>query len=140
MHRLAERAEHALHAANYPKGKSLCQSFARTCYEREYGDIFHDDNPSSAHEAEQEWKRTKYARPGGNWGQIGDLLYFEATPGNPFGHVGIRIPGNLLAENSVLHYGKDRDGRGTRPLSELGRFPSTIVRLPAKRPQKTRQP
>lgn len=138
MHRLAERAIRYQKDKRGPRGKSKCQSYARTCYEDEYGDIFHDENPATAGEAEKEWRKTKYAKPGGNWGAIGDILYFEPQGNDPYGHVGIRIPGNLLAENSIVHYRATGDGRGTRPLSELGRFPSTIVRLPSSRPKKTK--
>jgi hypothetical protein len=133
-HRLAIRAKNGLKCGGYPKGRGLCQSYARRCYENEYGKIFHDSNPPTAHEAAKYWESTPYAHPGGNWGQVGDLFYWFATKGQPAGHVSIRIEGNQVAENSIVHYGDDCDGRGTRKFSELRRFPDLIVRLPASHP------
>lgn len=58
----------------------------------------------------------------------GDILFWEHGHG-PHGHVAIRIPGNRVAENSTAHAPDGKpDGRGTRPLDELGP-PSLIVRL-----------
>jgi hypothetical protein len=136
-HRLAERAERYLKDKRGPKGKSQCQSFARTSYEDEYGDIFHDDNPPTATDAAWEWSQTKYARAGGNWGAVGDIYYWFGTPDQPAGHAAIRIPGNRVAENSIIHHKATGDGRGTRKLTELRGFPDLIVRLPSVRPSKT---
>lgn len=57
----------------------------------------------------------------------GDVLFFEKGHGE-HGHVVTRIPGNLVAENSVVHAPEgQKDGRGTRPLGSLGK-PSLIMR------------
>lgn len=58
----------------------------------------------------------------------GDVLFFEIGHGE-HGHVGQRVPGNRLAENSVAHapLGK-KDGRGTRSLLKVGK-PSLVVRF-----------
>lgn len=58
----------------------------------------------------------------------GDVLIWENGHG-PHGHMGIRIPGNKLAENSVAHAPVDtEDGRGTRDLSQLGE-PDMVFRF-----------
>jgi hypothetical protein len=95
-----------------------------------YGDIFHGDNPATATDAAWFWSQTKYAHGGGGWGAIGDLLYWFGNPSQPEGHVVIRIPGNKIAENSVVHFLWDGDGRGTRAIKNLPRTPDLIVRLP----------
>lgn len=59
----------------------------------------------------------------------GDVCFFLGQRHGPHGHVGIRIPGNLLAENSTYHAPEGQeDGRGTRELSTVG-FVSVAVRL-----------
>jgi hypothetical protein len=115
----------------------MCQKWARQQYESVYGDIFHADNPLTAHLAALEWCKTRYCHAGGNWGQIGDLLYWTGTPSQPEGHVVIRIKGNRIAENSVVHFLWDGDGRGTRLIKNLPRKPDVIVRLPKVAKSKT---
>lgn len=58
----------------------------------------------------------------------GDVLIWEHGHG-PHGHMGIRGPGNVLYNNSTAHApeGKE-DGRGIRPLSELGE-PDMVFRF-----------
>ncbi len=129
-HPLAVEAERALTASGTERRRSMCQKWARECYERVYGDIFHGDNPATAHAAMQYWRDTPFVKGGNQWGAVGDLLYWRGTPSQPEGHVAIRILGNKIAENSVVHYLWDGDGRGTRDIKRLPRTPDLIVRLP----------
>lgn len=57
--------------------------------------------------------------------KVGDIIFW--FDGN-HGHVGIRIPGNKIAENSSVHSSGGSDARGTRHLANL-RKPDCIVRL-----------
>ena len=70
-----------------------------------------------------------YSVPLSNGSQIGDLLFKAPTEKVPEGHVGIRIEGNRVAENSSFHAATDDDdARGTRSLREFGRI-AGIIRL-----------
>lgn len=61
--------------------------------------------------------------------RLGDLLYCTEGHGG-FGHVGIRIPGNRVAENSVRKADRTHGAIGTCPLADFG-F-DVVVRLPEK--------
>jgi len=59
----------------------------------------------------------------------GDIIFLTGGSHGPHGHVGIRIYGNVLAENSTVHYHAPRfDARGTRGLRDLDGI-ITVVRL-----------
>lgn len=59
----------------------------------------------------------------------GDILYYLSDAHGPHGHVGIRVIGNMIAENSSAHDGTGRnDARGYRRLADVGK-PDGIVRL-----------
>lgn len=69
--------------------------------------------------------------------QVGDLLYKRRGSGG-FGHVGIRVTGNRVAENSSTAYGRTHGAIGYRYLLRgeaqsaaawFGRF-DLVVRLP----------
>jgi hypothetical protein len=76
-----------------------------------------------------EWYRTHHPELCVSNGDVpGDLLFYENGHG-PHGHVGIRLYGNVLGENSTAHAPEDEpDGRGTRRLWQVGK-PSLVVRL-----------
>ncbi len=57
---------------------------------------------------------------------VGDILY---KFGGRHGHVGIRIGGNRVAENSSVHGIGEEDARGIRTLNSFGQVDG-IVRLP----------
>ncbi len=133
-HPLADEAVNGLTDPTSTRKRSECQKWARQQYEAVYGDIFHADNPLTAHAAMRFWRDTPFAKDGNQWGVVGDLLYWRGTPSQPAGHVAIRIAGNRIAENSVVHFLWDGDGRGTRAIKNLPRTPDLIVRLPKKCP------
>lgn len=76
-----------------------------------------------------EWYREKHPELCHENGSVpGDILFWEEGHG-PHGHVGARVPKNMLAENSTAHAPQDEeDGRGYRFLKRLGE-PSLIVRV-----------
>lgn len=60
---------------------------------------------------------------------VGDLLFKAPTKNNHAGHVGIRISGNRVAENSSYHASTNiEDARGVRTLKEFGKV-AAIIRL-----------
>ena len=75
------------------------------------------------------FKARGYSVPVESGSVPGDILYKKPTITNPAGHVGIRVPGNFVAENSTYHYKRTRDARGYRNVTEFGRIDG-IVRLP----------
>jgi hypothetical protein len=131
-HPLAEQAERGLKDATSARGKSQCQKWQRQQVFAVYGPQFEKFRRDTAHNSALAWGDSEYARPGGSWGAIGDIFYWYGTDANPAGHTAIRIAGNCVAENSIVHYKNVGDGRGTRPLSAL-RKPNLIVRLPVKK-------
>lgn len=59
----------------------------------------------------------------------GDIIFWVGPGHGRHGHVGFRIYGNMLAENSSYHVsGDDDDARGTRALSQLSGI-SGVVRI-----------
>lgn len=59
--------------------------------------------------------------------RLGDLLYARTGHGG-YGHVAVRVLGNRIAENSVVHHG-DHGAIGLRPLADFS-F-DLVVRLQA---------
>lgn len=126
-----------------PEEPGWCQRWVRLCIEEVYGDRWDAYMRDSAlHTA-----RAFLGNAGGlshagvrviessriEDTQIGDLLYCTEGHGS-FGHVGIRVEGNKVAENSVRHTGRTHGAIGFCPLSDFG-F-ALIVRLPAPAPVK----
>jgi hypothetical protein len=56
-------------------------------------------------------------------------LYKKGTKSNPAGHVGIRVAGNRVAENSTTRVGRVQGAKGFRTLDQFGKV-DLIVRLP----------
>jgi hypothetical protein len=125
---LDQQALVALHDPAFEKMPGYCQRFVRQCIEALYGDDYERFEASSALRAAKRWRQSDFAHDPRNGSQIGDILYYEHGHG-PFGHVAIRVPGNQVAENSVVHRSRKNGGKGTRTLEAVGE-PSLIVRLP----------
>lgn len=65
---------------------------------------------------------------------VGDILFQSGHGHGRHGHVGCRIFGNRVGENSSVHCsGTDRDARGVRDLASFGAL-SGIVRFVHQRP------
>jgi hypothetical protein len=92
-----------------------------------YGSKFDEFWSTSARLTGRRFKKSPYAVNLTNGSVVGDLLYKLNGSGGA-GHVGIRIAGNRVAENSSVHW-DGIDARGIRTLREFGHF-DLIVRLP----------
>lgn len=125
---LAAVAHGALRMRGFPTAPRLCQRFVRMVIQAAYGRRYDRYHGATAEQSRHLWSASPYAVDPSRGSVIGDILYKRGTPSNPAGHVGIRIAGNRVAENSTVH-GGDGDARGTRSLDEFGKV-DLIVRLP----------
>jgi hypothetical protein len=104
-----------------------CQQWLRQVIQHVYGSEFDEFHKANAASSGRAWRLSTYAVPLSSGSQPGDILYKLKGSGGD-GHVGIRLPKNLVAENSSVHW-DGRDARGVRTLKEFGNF-DLIVRLP----------
>jgi hypothetical protein len=125
---LAAVALEALRAEGFVSERGMCQKFVRQCVQHVYGQKFNAYHQGDAESSRRAWLSSRYAINPREGSKIGDILYKRASSYSPHGHVGIRIAGNLVAENSTVHSG-GFGGRGTRSIVEFGEI-ATIVRLP----------
>lgn len=125
---IAAMARHALTAGGFERGRSMCQRWTRQVRQAVYGHKYDQYDGATAEAARKLWSTSPYAVAPERGSLIGDILYKRGTPSQPAGHVGIRIAGNRVAENSSVHF-DGHDGRGTRSLEEFGKV-DLIVRLP----------
>jgi hypothetical protein len=123
-------ARQAVYDDDFNSGRSHCQMWVRQCIQRVYGARFDAFHRGNAIQSEAAWKQSKYWLVGSHPTVPGDILYYTSPEHGVNGHVVIRIAGNRVAENSLLHYDQTGDGRGTRPLSAVGK-PTLVVRLPS---------
>lgn len=132
---LATAAIPALTDKNFVKTAGYCQKWIRQLIMKTYGTAkykkyFEKYMGASAVETMNNFKNSPYAVPVKNGSMVGDILYKGNKTSGKYGHVGVRIPGNKVAENSSSHVGPgDNDARGIRSLSAYGDF-ELIVRLP----------
>ncbi len=125
--KMVHAAQVGLTFKGFIKEPHCCQMWVRQVYESVYDERFDDFQKDTAILAGRAWKRSRYAVLLRNGSVPGDLLYKLHGSGGD-GHVGIRLPGNIVAENSSVHW-DGKDARGTRTLKEFGNF-DLIVRLP----------
>ncbi len=126
---LAETALKALTDDNFETEPGMCQRFVRQVIFAVHGPEFENYRANNAHNTAKIWRRSRYVVAPENGSQIGDILYWYATPRQPDGHVAIRVAGNRFAENSVVHRGKKNGAKGTRPL-HAKKSPDLLIRLP----------
>jgi hypothetical protein len=115
------------------KPAGQCQVQARVTYEHVFGEIFADIDLGTAKLSGLNFALHGYSIHLGRGSLPGDLLYKVHGSGG-FGHVGIRVAGNMVAENSSIHW-DGNDARGLRTLEEFGHF-DLIIRLHDKPPKK----
>lgn len=128
---LASKAKEALTADWSASGDGWCQRWTRQTLEKVYGSKYAGYMESSAAKTGRAFlnaglgfRRSELKSRGGL--QLSDILYKLHGSGS-FGHVGIYIGNNQVAENSSFH--GSRDARGTRTLAQWGTV-DVIVRLP----------
>jgi hypothetical protein len=102
--------------------------WARMVYEHAIGGQWEFAHLPSARLACLAFKNTKYVLPRGAKLEPGDVLYKQGLPGQ-FGHVGVFVGAELVAENSSIH-DTTGDARGLRTLTEFGAY-TLAVRYPA---------
>ena len=125
---LAAVAKQALTAVGFVSERGMCQKFVRQVIQAARGRKYDQFHGASAEQSRKLWQASPFAVVPERGSVIGDILYKRAHDGQPYGHVGIRIAGNRVAENSTVHNGAF-GGRGIRLLENFGK-PDLIVRLP----------
>jgi hypothetical protein len=109
--------------------RGMCQKFIRETVQSLYGGKFNHFHRGTAELSRRAWLESGYALDPSRGSVIGDILYKAPTARVPAGHVGIRIKGNKVVENSSTRLGRFRGAYGIRSLEEFGTV-KTIVRLP----------
>jgi hypothetical protein len=127
-HPIEKVAKEALTNDDYETDPGYCQRFVRQVVHAVYGSRYEQYRGQDAKDSARLWRHSQLCVNPKNGSVPGDILYFEHRHG-PHGHVVIRIHGNKVAENSVVHSNGRHGGKGTRELWQLG-TPSLIVRLP----------
>jgi len=129
MPTLEDEAIRAVTADGYETQPGFCEKFVREIVQRCYGARFDDCFAASAALTGARFKEAGWSVPRSNGSRPGDLLYKTHGSGD-YGHVGIRVIGNRVAENSSCHFNSDtEDARGFRSLEAFGHF-DLIIRLP----------
>lgn len=126
--KLAAMAVKALTAKGFESTPGYCQRFFRQVRQAVHAHNYDAYDGATAEQSRKLWLGTPFAVAPEHGSVIGDVLYKKATPNQPDGHVGIRIAGNKVAENSTVHSGKF-GGRGVRSLEDFGHY-DLIVRIP----------
>jgi hypothetical protein len=108
---------------------SQCQKFVRQVYESTDGLLYEPFRASTAEGARVGWSGSRFAVASERGSTVGDILYKKGTKSNPAGHVGIRVAGNRVAENSTTRVGRVQGAKGFRTLDQFGKI-DLIVRLP----------
>lgn len=124
--RINDEALHALTAPGFASTPHMCQRWVREVVQAVYGSRYDRFWKSTALLTGASFHGAGLFVPLGEGSVPGDLLYKLHGSGGD-GHVGIRILGNQVAENSSVHW-DGRDARGCRSLTEFGNF-DLIVRL-----------
>lgn len=127
---LAKAAERAVTAAGFVSKPGRCQQWVREVVQSAYGAEYNQYHRESAHKSMVAWASSPFAVKPERGSVVGDILYKRGTKANPYGHVGIRVAGNRVAENSSTSRGRVAGARGFRTLKEFGEY-DLIVRLPS---------
>lgn len=127
--KLAAKAELALRDNSFTRVDGRCQQFVRQVIQSTHGAKYDGYHKATAELSRQAWAKSPYAVAPSRGSVVGDILYKKGTPGQPAGHVGIRVPGNRVAENASVSRGRVSGAKGYRSLEDFGRV-ELIVRLP----------
>lgn len=127
---LAQEAARALHAPGFETEPGFCLRWVRQVVQAHYGRDFWKVPAGLDAAKSAAWLLADGdAVPGHGLGEIGSILFYTGPRHGKHGHVVIRLAGNVVAENSIVH---SPDGRGIRPLALLGQ-PAACWTLPARR-------
>ena len=127
--KLAALAEKRVKNGQGDQTPGMCQKKVRQDIQDLYGSKFDAYHKGTAHASMKAWAGSPYAVDPENGSVVGDILYKRGTSGQPAGHVGIRVPGNRVAENATRRTGRVHGGLGFVGLEDFGRV-DLIVRLP----------
>lgn len=127
--RFAAQVESSVRDNAFVRVKGRCQQFLRQNVQKMYGGRYDAYHRATAHDSMKAWSNSEYAVDPSRGSVVGDILYKSGTKGNPSGHVGVRVPGNRVAENSSTSIGRVSGAKGYRSLEEFGKV-DLIVRLP----------
>ncbi len=125
-HALCIAAVFALTAAGFPTKAGWCQMWVRLVWEIVFGLRFDFLAKKSARLTALAARKSRYYIAPKDGSKPGDIL-FKGVPLFGFGHVGIRLLGNMVAENSTIHW-DGKDARGLRTIEEFGKV-WVILRL-----------
>lgn len=130
--KLSDAATRAVTVKGYETQPHLCERFVRQVCQKVYGSEFDAQWKASAAATGQAFQEDgQFVVPLTAGSVPGDLLFKLQGSGGD-GHVGIRVLGNRVAENSSVHWNSQAphpDARGFRSLKEFGHY-DLIVRLP----------
>ncbi len=126
---LAEEAIIALNDPTFVREPGMCQKFVRQVIQAVYGPKFDRYRAGSAKEAAKLWEDSPFAIDPKRGSTPGDILYWTSQRHGRNGHVAIRIFGNSVCENSIVHHHPKIGGKGIRSIFDLDQ-PDLIVRLP----------
>jgi len=129
---LARRAIRTIQRDGTDARDGMCQKAVRETIQDEYGDAYDAFHKGTAEASRRAWIRGGFAVDPQRGSVVGDILYKAPTRNVAAGHVGIRVAGNRVAENSSTSVGRVRGAYGFRTLEEFGAV-KTIVRLPRAR-------
>lgn len=131
--KLAQVAIDGVENSNWaPHESGWCQVFVRLCYEHVYGKTYEGFRRKSANLTGRAFRAGGLAMTKAQAGalQAGDILYKCPDNLDHYGHVGIFVGNDRIAENSSTSIGRVRGALGFRTVSQFGSY-DLIVRLPA---------
>jgi hypothetical protein len=127
--RLARRMDKVIKSTGTDTRRGMCQKAIREAIQQEYGSDFDKYHKGNARDSMNAWRQSPYAVDPSRGSMPGDILYKAPTRAVPLGHVGIRVAGNKVGENSSTTRGRVRGAYGYRSLEDFGTV-ALIVRLP----------
>jgi hypothetical protein len=129
---LAQAAIDGITDTRTERAPGYCSRWVRQVVEKLYPGIYDGLFAGSANETGLNFEHAGYGQPAANAGtiQIGDILVKEFAP---FGHIGIYVGEQGVAENSSTRIGRVLGAKGYRTLAQWGR-PAIVVRLPQAKP------
>ena len=126
---LDQQALVALVDDDFVTTRGYCQKFVRQCIQHLYGDRFDEFHKADAKLSFYAWRESEWFVMPHRGSVPGDILYYVGPGHGPHGHVAIRLKGNKVAENSIVHQNGKYGGKGIRKLDTVG-YPVGVIRLP----------